>query len=394
MANGANLILQGIQPAVQAARPVTNLLQGAQSANLLEQQALQNQQAQQNLQTQAIQDPLRQQLLEQRIQTGELGIQQAQAAQEQAAFNQTMQTLGQASKLIKPFIDEGDLIGAASQIGRFASLGVDPEAIQEIDQLIAEGDLDSINQQIAAIENLNRANLGDGEIIKSSQRLVNIDGQQFSEVDVARPDGSLETIRTPVGGTVARKATGLTAGEQADLDIKTTGGKETAKLAAQLKLEPSVKAAVATAVGEAKAAADIKEEGRSNQKALGVYRAAKDNLITALGGTTTGPGAGFIPALTANAQIANGAIAMMAPVLKQLFRSAGEGTFTDQDQKMLIAMVPTRDTLPEARTAQMAAIDSIINAKLGQSEQEQVTDQPAGQQSTFTSSTGIEVTVE
>jgi len=83
-----------------------------------------------------------------------------------------------------------------------------------------------------------------------------------------------------------------------------------------------------------------------------------------LGGTTTGPGAGFLPAITSDAQIANGAVAMMAPVLKQLFRGAGEGTFTDQDQKMLLALVPTRNTHPDARTAQLAAIDSLVRAKL------------------------------
>ena len=55
----------------------------------------------------------------------------------------------------------------------------------------------------------------------------------------------------------------------------------------------------------------------------------------------------------------------MAPVLKQLFRASGEGTFTDKDQEMLIAMVPTRSTLPEARVVQLAAIDSIVSAKLG-----------------------------
>ena len=155
------------------------------------------------------------------------------------------------------------------------------------------------------------------------------------------------------------------ATSQAVIEKKKAAAKETGKLSSQLKLKPKVDAAVVTAVSQAKFDADIKTEDRSNQKAFDVYNAAKTNLVSALGGTITGPGAGWIPALTADAQIANGAVAMMAPVLKQLFRASGEGTFTDKDQEMLIAMVPTRSTLPEARVVQLAAIDSIVSAKLG-----------------------------
>jgi hypothetical protein len=55
----------------------------------------------------------------------------------------------------------------------------------------------------------------------------------------------------------------------------------------------------------------------------------------------------------------------MAPVLKQLFRAAGEGVFTDKDQELLIQMIPTRETNPEARKAMLDNIDAIVRAKLG-----------------------------
>jgi hypothetical protein len=55
----------------------------------------------------------------------------------------------------------------------------------------------------------------------------------------------------------------------------------------------------------------------------------------------------------------------MAPILKQIFRTAGEGTFTDADQKLLLAMVPTRTDTPTARKAKLANIDTIVRAKLG-----------------------------
>lgn len=96
-----------------------------------------------------------------------------------------------------------------------------------------------------------------------------------------------------------------------------------------------------------------------------VYQAAREGLVTGLEGSETGPLAGRIPAMTTNQQVAEGAVSAMAPVLKQLFRSAGEGTFTDRDQELLLRMVPTRTDTPEARQTKLANIDSIVQAKLG-----------------------------
>jgi len=100
-------------------------------------------------------------------------------------------------------------------------------------------------------------------------------------------------------------------------------------------------------------------------KTMDLYMAASNGLITGLDGATTGPVAGRLPAMTTSSQVAEGGVAAMAPVLKQLFRVAGEGTFTDQDQKLLLDMVPTRKDTPEARKQKMSNIDSIVVAKLG-----------------------------
>lgn len=99
--------------------------------------------------------------------------------------------------------------------------------------------------------------------------------------------------------------------------------------------------------------------------AYATYQAGIKSLENAMSGTDTGPVMGRIPAVTANQQIAEGAEATMAPVLKQLFRDAGEGTFTDADQAMLMKMVPTRKDHPEARKAKIEMIDGIVRAKLG-----------------------------
>jgi len=96
-----------------------------------------------------------------------------------------------------------------------------------------------------------------------------------------------------------------------------------------------------------------------------LYKKARQGLLTGLGGSETGPVLGRIPAVTSDQQVAEGSVAAMAPVLKQLFRVAGEGTFTDKDQALLLDMIPTRKTRPEARKAQIENIDNIVKAKLG-----------------------------
>jgi hypothetical protein len=95
-----------------------------------------------------------------------------------------------------------------------------------------------------------------------------------------------------------------------------------------------------------------------------IYKTASQGLADALENTETGYLAGKLPAITAAQQTGEGAVAAMAPVLKQLFRTAGEGTFTDKDQELLLKMVPTRNDEPEARANKLANIDAIVRAKL------------------------------
>ena len=103
------------------------------------------------------------------------------------------------------------------------------------------------------------------------------------------------------------------------------------------------------------------EVGRS----LNAYVQARNGLLAGLSQSVTGPVLGRSPAFTSEQQIASGAVSAMAPVLKQIFRVAGEGVFTDRDQQLLLDMVPDRTDEPEARASKMANIDRIVAAKLG-----------------------------
>ena len=106
------------------------------------------------------------------------------------------------------------------------------------------------------------------------------------------------------------------------------------------------------------------EKSGDMNAAFKLYETARQGLLDGLRSTNTGPIMGRIPAVTSGQQIAQGGVAAMAPVLKQLFRVSGEGVFTDRDQQLLLDMIPTRTTNPDAITTQMENIDNIVKAKL------------------------------
>lgn len=107
------------------------------------------------------------------------------------------------------------------------------------------------------------------------------------------------------------------------------------------------------------------QEQKNKMNAWNTYKEARFGLLEGLKGTTTGPVVGRMPSFFATQQIAEGSVAAMAPVLKQIFRVSGEGVFTDKDQQLLLDMVPKRSDEPEARAAKIKNIDRIIMAKLG-----------------------------
>lgn len=116
---------------------------------------------------------------------------------------------------------------------------------------------------------------------------------------------------------------------------------------------------------DVKATAEEAKRTGETSRTLNAYIAARNGLLSGLEQSATGPAVGRIPAVTTEQQIAQGAVSAMAPVLKQLFRVAGEGVFTDRDQALLLAMVPDRTDRPDARASKMANIDRIVSAKLG-----------------------------
>ena len=103
-----------------------------------------------------------------------------------------------------------------------------------------------------------------------------------------------------------------------------------------------------------------------NDKTWKIWQTAISGLEESLGNTATGRIAGLLPAITSNQQIADQCIAIMAPVLKNIFRESGEGVFTDKDQQILIDMIPDRGSNPDTIAFAIKQINDIVAAKLNQ----------------------------
>ncbi|MDH0977743.1 hypothetical protein N5C16_00490 [Stenotrophomonas sp. GD03908] len=152
-----------------------------------------------------------------------------------------------------------------------------------------------------------------------------------------------------------------------------------AALPTRLQLENDAALSRASGESQVKAQAEQAATSRSNNTAAKVYEEGMGGAIRALAGSSTGPIVGRLPALTSEQQIAEGGISAMAPVLKQMFRVAGEGTFTDKDQDLLMAMLPTRKDSPEAREAKAANVDNIVRAKLNMPPPQKATNPKTGE---------------
>jgi len=137
-----------------------------------------------------------------------------------------------------------------------------------------------------------------------------------------------------------------------------------------LSLEEVFARAAAQAGGGEKGKSEEKrkQEQVIKDRTWNMWTGAVQNLEKNLLGTTTGFFAGLLPAISDDQQLADQAIAQMAPTLKNIFREAGEGVFTDKDQELLLAMIPDRQTNPAVVAQAIKSINDIVRIKLNQPE--------------------------
>jgi len=306
---------------------------------------------------------------------------QTQQAQQQVQsgkqdqFNDEQKSVIQGSYVAKQFLDSGDVAGTREYLlqrkAMLQELGLNTK---QTDQGLMLLEQDPTGQKLKSVIDANvelgmqSGLFGEGQGVFAPQAAFDQQGNPvFIQGSKKGGISQLPGYRpyTPTLDEQTRAAIAK-AQQIAPINVAEAGGKRAAEAAVDIQTKPQIEAAVTTAKETAKSGVDQAVTAKGNSVAMNVYETGMNNLLKALGDTTTGPVAGRIPAVTASQQIAEGAQAAMAPILKQMFRDAGEGTFTDRDQEMLIQMLPTREDHPEAAKAKIQGIDAIVRAKLSQ----------------------------
>jgi len=275
------------------------------------------------------------------------------------------------SSQIIPMLEQNDIEGTRATLtarrDQMKKLGLDPS---DMDDALIELDRDPQRLLAGANGWIQRASMFD----KSGKPAGLVEFEEMTKG--LKPDEKEKARKIALGldaravgsaaSTIAETGkTDLVAGSEAKISGAKAGASESAELDAQLEKLPGVKAAVTAAEERIKLEVEAEGVKKKNAIALETYDTAMKGLLEALAGTETGPGVGRLPAVTAEQQIAEGAIAAIAPTLKSIFRIAGEGNFTDSDQKLLLDMIPTRKDHPAAVKSKVRNIDAIIRAKLG-----------------------------
>lgn len=194
------------------------------------------------------------------------------------------------------------------------------------------------------------------------------DTTKLQELYRANPDEAIGLIQRnlALSGTVLKmpEVERITALEQAKLDDADADRALKAREVAIKEREQTLKEQQAQNKPDK---AEVKAETKRQEdlKAYEVYQVAMGNLKQAFSEINSGPISGRIWGAAGDHQTAQGMRDQMAPVLKKMFREAGEGTFTDGDRIALMAMLPETTDSEEAVSAKMTAMDQLVTSKLG-----------------------------
>lgn len=344
-----------------------NALMNTQNRRLREQEA----------QRQAELQPLQNELLQQRVTSGQQAIDQGQIKLRQQRELQRINSLATFADLNQSIIDQAKSGNVeplrealAVRATQLKQNNIDNSDTLEALDFIGMGNADRVIQGFDAARQLRDRSQGVTQTAGQRERADLIAALKSPDEQV-RKSAEIQLGLTPraTGSAAQTIAETGKAEEVAQVEQTLASARKRGELQEKVKLEPQIKRAVDAVSAQVKSVADSVSKNKSNASALKVYESGIQSLRTALGDTTTGPLVGLLPAFTSEAQIADGAIAIMAPVLKGMFRSAGEGTFTDKDQELLLGMIPTRKDTPEAARVKLQALDNLVAAKLGNTEQ-------------------------
>lgn len=298
---------------------------------------------------------------------GMLSEDQAAQAQNQGMMNFGAALLQAGGPSATP-VSLGQALGGAVMAGNQAHQSAGQQSIQSL----------LLKKQLQA-QSANRNHVignalvdDSGKVIYQGTPLDNVFGRvnpgdytpaSLSKFNESKDWKDLERVWAPVAPIVRETARGYEViapnrdGSPAKRELLTTNQQEASALAEKERQKE-------IGGGAGKLTSELATQKVKGATAFSVYENARNGVANALSETYTGPMVGAGPAFTAARQKADAALAAMAPSLKGIFREAGEGTFTEGDQKLLMDMLPSRRTSPEARDFALSNIDAIVRAKL------------------------------
>lgn len=248
-------ILNETRQNMATANPFENIMRGAQGFNQIQNQLLQSQQAQQTLEQNAAMNPLLMQSRQAELQGQQT---QNQASQLKIDDYQKKERLGQlyrASQAIKPFIENGDMQGAAVAASRFTEYGLPQDVATHVQGLIQSGDIDSVKNGISTIESLAM----DMDTEKTAEiRTFNAMTEGMTPEEKAGARKVWAGIQARAGESAQERIarTGMTgdvAQSEAEIAAAKAGASEEATLSAQSRLLPDIRASIKRAESEATA---------------------------------------------------------------------------------------------------------------------------------------------
>lgn len=294
-------------------------------------------------------------------------------------INDFIRDAGIAERMISSGDDQGALQFAQQRRNAIALRGGDTSQTDQILGLLSSGKSEEARQSLLAFTGSLEKTKETSENQNRSRLLKDLDSKN---PDIAKSARIGLKLDAGAGNLTERQKLAMDSGlaqNVASNESMIAASKERGKLLAQGQAKPQVEAMVTLAKERSKQAVKQESAGRSDKKALNVYTSAVSGLLEDFEAANTGNVAGLIPAISADDRVLEASINIMRPVVKGVVRDAGEGTFTDQDQKLIDELLPTRRDTKEIARRKIERLDAFVKSKLSGADQQAPTSSPASQ---------------
>ena len=135
----------------------------------------------------------------------------------------------------------------------------------------------------------------------------------------------------------------------------------------QQKINETIRKNNEPTAADKKVIADKKQQEKDYQ-AYKLVSTDLKNTYQSIAANLTGSLQGNLPAASKNSRMFETTQKQMLPLLKDVFRKPGEGTFTEGDQRLLTELLPSRTMDAEEFNAAITRLDAVVAMKVSQAD--------------------------